>query len=35
LDATSDRRVELLEGPDSGRAQLDAVGHIQPRSALA
>jgi hypothetical protein len=35
LDATSDGRVELLESPDSGRAQLDAVRHVQPRSALA
>lgn len=35
LNATSDGRVELLERPEGGRAKLDAVGHVQPRSALA
>ena len=35
LDATSDGRVELPERTESSRAQLDAVGHAQPRSALA
>jgi hypothetical protein len=35
LDAMGDGRVELLESADGGRAKLDAVGHVQPRSALA
>ena len=34
LDAPANRRIKLLQGANRGRAQLDAVAHVQPRSAL-
>jgi hypothetical protein len=34
LDPLADRWVELLQRANRGGTQLDAVGHVQPRSAL-
>jgi hypothetical protein len=34
LNAPADRWVELLQRTNRGRTQLDAVRHVQPRSAL-
>jgi len=34
LDAPANRRIELLQRANRSRAQLDAIAHVQPRSAL-